>query len=200
MDSRRVAGIALVVGGTALAGVSAIAALTFGSGDGPSIAASTPVASASLAAVVTPRATPSPEPAPTAAPSASPSAASGLVQDDEARIRAFYEVLVPAVREPDAQRLVDLVHPATTDRYGVAACLVYFAGLDDPDFDVAVDSVDDPAPWDYVTDDLTTTIEDAWAVDADLTSRGSTVARELHVAEADGDIRWFTDCGVPLPS
>ena len=60
-------------------------------------------------------------------------------------------------------------------------------------------SVSSPAPWDYTTDGVTTTIPDALAVDASMTAKGSTAATVLRLAIVDGEVRWFTYCGTPLP-
>ena len=53
-----------------------------------------------------------------------------------------------------------------------------------------------PAAWDYVTDGLTTTIDDAWTVPV-TQAEATPPERELHFAPVDGTWRWFTDCGNP---
>ena len=113
---------------------------------------------------------------------------------------AFTTVLIPAMREADAVTLVAILHPATIERYGLDACLAELGRLPDPTFDVVeVHGVSSPAPWDYTTDGVTTTIPDALAVDASMTAKGSTVATVLRLAIVGHEVRWFTDCGTPLP-
>ena len=54
------------------------------------------------------------------------------------------------------------------------------------------------APWDYTTDGLTVQIPDAITVDASITAKGATETLAFHVAMVDGEVRWFTDCGIPI--
>ena len=102
------------------------------------------------------------------------------------------------MREPDAATLVAILHPATIERYGVDACLAALSRLNDPTFDVLIHAVASPAPWDYTTDGVTTTIPDALDVDASITTQGATTVSSLQVAIVAGEVRWFTDCGTPL--
>jgi hypothetical protein len=134
----------------------------------------------------------------TPAPTRTPSPTPPPTADPGSLVAEFYAVLVPAIRAADADTLVAILHPATLERYGEAACRTQLGGLDDPAFDVVVRGVRPLAAWDYTTDERTTTISGAWAVDADLTANGTTETRELHVALVDGEVRWFTDCGTPL--
>jgi hypothetical protein len=127
-----------------------------------------------------------------------PTVAASPTADRLALVRALYARIVPAIRGPDAATLLALLHPATIERYGEAACRVFFAGLRDPTFDVEVQSVASPAPWAWERDGRTTIIPDAWAVQAQLTANGSTTSQEIHVAPVGGEVRWFTDCGTPL--
>jgi hypothetical protein len=194
--------VALLVAGIALIAIGAIGMLGAGSTSGaPSEGTASASASAttpgSAAATTTASAAPSPTPIATPDPTASPVPPSPT-PDPETLIVAFYEGLDPAIRAADADTLVPLLHPATIERYGEPACRTYLGGLADPTLDIVVESVAGPAPWDYVTDERTTTIPDTWTVQARFTSQGETSDRELHVALVDGQIRWFTDCGTPL--
>jgi hypothetical protein len=202
VDTRRRSGVALLVAGIVLIAIGAIGMLGAGSTEGgpPEADVSAPpsaAVSSSVAPTAPVDATPSPPPTATPVPTASPALPSPT-PDAEALIVAFYEGLDPAIRAADADILVPLLHPATIERYGEPACRTYLGGLADPTLDIEVASVAGPAPWDYITDDLTTTIPDAWTVQAAFTSQGATSDRELHVALVDGEVRWFTDCGTPL--
>lgn len=55
----------------------------------------------------------------------------------------------------------------------------------------------EPERWDYVTDEVSTTIDEAYPVQASATLNGQAVEAEFHVAMEDGTFRWFTDCGAP---
>jgi hypothetical protein len=198
-DPRLLAGVAALVIGLALVGS---AALDLGEDS-----------RTSTAALATPAATAAPSPSarssvaastgPVGSPSA-PSVAStaprpAATPDPFTRVAAFTSVLVPAMRDADAATLVAILHPATLERYGTDACLAELGRLNDPTFDIVVHGVRSPEPWAYRTDGLTTTIADALGVDASVTANGSTAATELHLAIVDGEVRWFTDCGTPLP-
>jgi hypothetical protein len=194
--------VALLVAGIALIAIGAIGMLGAGSTSGaPSegTASATPSSTTvgSGASTTPASAAPSPTPTATPDPTASPVSPSPT-PDAETLIVAFYEGLDPAIRAADADTLVPLLHPATIERYGEPACRTYLGGLADPTLDIVVESVAGPAPWDYVTDERTTTIPDTWTVQAKFTSQGETSDRELHVALVGGQVRWFTDCGTPL--
>jgi hypothetical protein len=115
-----------------------------------------------------------------------------------ADVNALYAKLIPAIRGPDVPTLMALLHPATIERYGEAACRTYLGSLRDPTFNVVIRSVAAPAPWTWERDGRSTVIPDAWAVQADLTTNGTTSTQEIHVAPVAGELRWFTDCGTPL--
>jgi hypothetical protein len=132
-------------------------------------------------------------------PTSQPSAPAAT-PDRLAAVTALYARLVPAIRANDVETLIALLHPATIERYGESGCRAYFAALRDPTFAIVVRSVATPAPWTWDRDGRSTTIPDAWAVQADLTSNGTTEAQEVHVAPVGDEVRWFTDCGTPVGS
>jgi hypothetical protein len=200
MNARAGLGAILVVIGIVIAGS---AFLEIGGGEGATAASASPTLaghSATPATAASPTQPTAASPTPTRAPTSSPSPTPEPTTDLVAEASAFYDALRLAIRTAEVEALLALVHPATVERYGEAACRAYFAGLADPTFDVVVHGVTAPLAWDYVTDERKTTIADAWTVDADLTANGTTTRRELHLAPdpADGDLRWFTDCGPPL--
>lgn len=193
MGDRRRLGAILLALGLLIAGTGVVGALSGGSPsdtgtdptDGP--ASPGPSASTSAAPTATPKTAPTPTPTPTATP------------DPEALIRDLIEDLVAAIRAGDVNSMLPRVHPATIERYGEAACLEELSTrAADPTYEVVIKEIRPQAPWDYVTDDVSTTIADAWTIEVDLTSFGTTSAREVHLAPTDGEVRWFTDCGSPL--
>lgn len=191
MGDRRRLGAILLTLGLLIAGTGVVGAL---SGGPPSDTATDPTDGPASPRPST-RASASPTATPTTAPTPTPTA----TPNPEALIREFMEDLVAAIRAGDVDSMLPRVHPATIERYGEAACLEELSTrAADPTYDVVIKAIRPQAPWDYVTDDVSTTIADAWTIEVDLTSFGTTSAREVHLAPTDGDVRWFTDCGTPL--
>ncbi len=193
MDSRKVAGTLLLAAGLGLAVVSGIQILEGGGSAGLSIAdasaspAPTPTDAATASRVPVASPTPSPEPSPTL--------------DADAQVRAFFVDLMAAIRAGTEESMGARLNGAVIDRYGVSACEGKLASdAADPTYVITVKAVHPLATWDYVTDERTTTIPEAWTVDADVTAQGQTATRQLHVAPMDGTVSWFTDCGDPLPT
>lgn len=194
MADRRRAGTLIFAAGLVLVGIGTVGLVLTGGDAGTTarpIASASPAGSATPTPSLAPTATPTAPPTPVPSPSPSP--------DAETLVAAFFADLVEAIRAGSVGSMADRLHPAVIDRYGEAACDGELAArAADPGFDVAIAAVRAPAPWDYVTDGRTTTIEETLTVDASVTSGGATTVRELHVAIVDGAVRWFTDCGSPL--
>ena len=195
MNGRTIVGAASL-----LVGLAVIAAAVVYLGDDSRGAA----ASRATAAAGTPRATSEASAPPASATASAPPTAAAPASrppsspDPFTRVSAFYSVLVPAMRDADADTLMSILHPATIDRYGLAACQAELGSLDGPTYDVIVHGVLSAAPWDDATDGQSTLVPDAITVSASVTADGATETRELHVAMVDGEVRWFTDCGTPI--
>jgi hypothetical protein len=186
MNGQRWLGLALMVAGV---GVLVFGISRLMSPGGLAAASPTPTPTASAVATsALPAASPTPDP-PTPTP---------IPPLGETDVRAFVEVLVTAIQTGDLNTLIANLHPATMDRYGEAACRTAVAGFTDPTFEIEILSVQDPAPWDYVTDELITTIPDARAVPGNRSAGGVTVPLTFHFAQFGDAVRWFTDCGSPL--
>ena len=120
--------------------------------------------------------------------------------DADTSVRAFFTDLVSAIRTGNIESMGARLNGAVIDRYGSATCEAKLASDQaDPAYTISVTEIHPLGPWDYTTDDRTTTIDEAWTVDATVTGGGETVVRQLHVAPMDGGVSWFTDCGDPLP-
>jgi len=53
-------------------------------------------------------------------------------------------------------------------------------------------------PLDWVIDERTTGIENAYSVEVTILSEQSDTDQEFHIAQCpDGTLGWFTDCGDP---
>ena len=192
MDGRR-SGMILVAVGLVVVAIGVVGLVS-----DRGAATATVVGSVVASPSATPAPTPSAAPALTAAATPPPTPSPSATPDADTRIRAFYVVFVPAFKTGDAKTLLALVHPATIERYGVAACRASFAKLTDPTYAVVIKTIHAPAPWAYAKDGLTKTIADVWAVDVDVTYQGTTTTAVFHVAPVGGEIRWFADCGTPL--
>jgi hypothetical protein len=95
--------------------------------------------------------------------------------------------------------LFERLHAAVLERYGEEACRTFLEGFQGESLEFETVSVTGPAPWDWETDGQSTTIEEAWTVVVDQVSDGEESRREIHLALAEeGEVAWFTDCGVPL--
>lgn len=189
MNGRRWFGLLLILVGVVLLGYGTWRLLGAGGSVTPSPSASLPGASASQSTPPTgapPSATP-------VAPTATPVPPLG-----EADVRAFVEALVAAIQAGDLDAKMAYLHPATLDRYGNLACATDLVGSN-PTFDIEVLEVQAQAAWDYITDGLTTAIPDAWTVTANQTQGGETLPATIHFAPFGGSVRWFTDCGEPIP-
>jgi hypothetical protein len=156
----------------------------------PITASPLPTAPPTPTAVPTP--TPSPDP-PTAPPSVPPSAPPTL---DPATPEEFADALLAAFQSADTQYLFDRLHPLVFERYGERQCRRHVNGFAaDPSASWTVLSSSGPAPWEWETDGLTTTVSDTWTVSIEIPDEGQ---GEVHFAPSEGTWRWFVDCGDPL--
>ena len=113
---------------------------------------------------------------------------------------AFVAGLQDARRTGDLAFLFDRLHPAVLERYGEPSCRAFVGGLAIPSITYAVAGVTGPAPWDWVTDGLTRTIDGTYFLDTTVSSEQVPPAQVvLHVTPVDREQRYFVDCGDPLP-
>lgn len=194
MADRRRAGASMLIVGLVLAGIGTMG-LAAG-GDGVEGTAGGPDASATSGSSPEPTATPvpsrpaTPVPSPTPTPTPSP--------DPDLLLADFITDLTGAIRAGAVGSLGARLHPAVIDRYGRAACDEQLASrAADPSFTVEIIEFRAPASWDYVTDELSTIIDGATAVNGNVTANGTPTARDLHFAIVDDTVLWFTDCGTP---
>jgi hypothetical protein len=107
----------------------------------------------------------------------------------------FALALGKAERDGDVDFRVERLHPAVIERYGEAACRADLDGPPDPTVRFEEPVVDRVGSWDYTSDGETVTIEETFFVNAERYGGGEP-GRDvvLHFAEAEGLLRWFTDC------
>ena len=165
-----------------------------------SVPTQTPALSTATPSATPPTATPptaAPGPSgptfpPTIPPSPPPSAPPTL---DPPTAEDFAAALLAAFQTGDNGYLFDRLHPLVLERYGERQCRRHVNSfVADPSASWTVQSSSGPAPWDWVTDDLTTTVADTWTVMIDVPNEGQ---REVHFVPFEGTWRWFVDCGEP---
>jgi hypothetical protein len=114
-------------------------------------------------------------------------------------VDAFLAEFGEAMVTHDIGFLLDSLHPAVIDLYGQPACEQYLDATADPSFEIEVFKIGPLEPWIWEMDGVSTPIDGAHKVDAQLSQSGQTNDVSLHVAPVDDGLRWFTDCGDPLP-
>ncbi|HYU59035.1 MAG TPA: hypothetical protein VEO00_13450, partial [Actinomycetota bacterium] len=120
-------------------------------------------------------------PAPFVPPtSPTPTATETTVAPEEETAQQFTADLARAIQTGDEAFLFERLGQATIARYGEEACRTYAAGIHDPTRAYTVTDVGEPAPWDYVTDGLTTTVPDVVAVAVTGTAEGQPFKGHLH--------------------
>ncbi|MGQ0804692.1 MAG: hypothetical protein ACT4PI_12630 [Actinomycetota bacterium] len=118
--------------------------------------------------------------------------------DVEETPEEFLAALATAIQDGDADFQLERLHPAVIERYGEDACAADIATRTDPTRAFAVTRVrEEPEPFDYASDGLSETIPETTVVEAQVTADGATNPQEVHVAEVDGEFRYFSDCGTP---
>lgn len=107
----------------------------------------------------------------------------------------FLEKLERALRTGDADFLLGHLDRAVLKRYGKAECRAFMETLEDPTFRFTPTRVTGPDDYDYITDNLTTTVQKVFTIDAETVDEGEPGLSTVHVKVN----KWFTDCGTPRP-
>lgn len=118
--------------------------------------------------------------------------------ETEETVEDFIAVLAAAMKSTDVDTLVARLHPEVVARYGVEQCRTYVATQGDPAFELAHISTSAPLVWAYATDGESVDIVDAFTVTVGQTKTNGFDRREIHLARFEGEVRWFSDCGVPV--
>jgi len=199
VDRRRIGDAVLVIG-VLVTVLGVVLTLTDDGDDAPAEVVATPSHDATATPTATPRAE-TPEPiestsAPTATPSPTPTTPAPTPTAEP--IEAFYPAFNAALAEHDVEFLYARLAPPVFDRYGADQCRTYLDSLPPQDSQLEVIDVAGPAAWDWASDDVVTTVPDAYTVTLERTVDGQTSQIESHVVHVDGEVRWFTDCGDTL--
>jgi hypothetical protein len=122
-----------------------------------------------------------------------------MPSQDTVIIGAFFNTLNTAFKVQDVTPLLESLHSSVIDRYSTPVCLAYIEARIDKPVHREVIEVTGQGAWAYETDGLSTTIENAYSVVVDTTAEGQTTRVVVHLAREGDHLRWFTDCGDPLP-
>lgn len=142
--------------------------------------------------------------------SAGDASAPAEAADPAQLIAEFVPQLYRALAEHDPDSFAfDHLDPAVVERYGAEQCRSYVTSREHEDgLEVEVRGVGEADIYEYVTDGVSTAVDDVYAVDLTMREAGETTDRTAHIGVGDhGDAHaageanptWFTDCGEPLP-
>lgn len=146
-----------------------------------------------------------PEGSPTAGPVARTDAEAPLVTDP-AHVplplsedpRDFLAGFTTAVQNGDVDWLLGRLNPAVTQRYGAEQCRAYLrSSVIDPTMRLQLSTVTGPGSWEWSTDERSTVVDEVYRVGAHRFLRGSETTGNLWLANVDGRLTWFADCGTP---
>jgi len=115
-------------------------------------------------------------------------------------VEAFFDRFNANFSAQSSEGLLFLLHPAVIDLYGAEACQAYLEEVVQNVIQVKVLSSSGPEIWQWEIDERTTPIDNAFTVNANVIVGDATNQRDLHIADDEnGLLKWFTDCGDPLP-
>jgi hypothetical protein len=133
----------------------------------------------------------------TAAPAPEETTGPGTVTTAPETVDAFVAQLVSSLSSGDPSFAVDRLHPTVLSAFPTQ-CPAHLDSVTDPTFDIQVTEVSQPGDYVYAPPSLggvQYTVPNVIALQAQVTTNGTTAPQELHVADVDGTYRWFTDCG-----
>lgn len=115
-------------------------------------------------------------------------------------IDAFIQVFNGAFQDGDPEPLYQLLDPAVIDLYGEEACRTYTETIVDTPTSIEYLDASRVEAWNWEQDNAVVPVDFAYAVQVNFTSQGQTQQQEIHLTlPGDNSVRWFTDCGDPLP-
>ena len=133
-------------------------------------------------------------------PATTTTAATSTAADEPSareRVAAFTAVLDAAHAEGDDGTLFERLHPIVLERYGADQCRAYLSSVTGSLSDTEVLEVEGPTTIEFATDGIAAQVPDGYNVEATFKVGDTARTAEIHFAEVDGELAWFTDCGVP---
>ena len=115
-------------------------------------------------------------------------------------IDAFIQAFNGAFQDGDSDPLYQLLNPAVIDLYGEEVCRAHLGEIIQTPTSLEYLDSTRVGVWDWELDGVITPVDFAYAVQLNYTSQGQTTKQEVHLTlPGDNSVRWFTDCGDPLP-
>ena len=124
----------------------------------------------------------------------------GLAPGVADTIQSFVDVFNAAFADGNTEHLYQLLHPTVIDMYGEEACRVYLGTIVETPTTLEYLDATRIGAWDFERDGAVIPADFAYAVQANFTADEQTTQQELHLTlPGDDSVRWFTDCGEPMP-
>ncbi len=117
----------------------------------------------------------------------------------DAEVGMFLNDLAGWFRNSDSNNLLARLHPVIRGTYGDEQCRAFTASLQSEDLTIETISVGKPDLWRFTLDDANFVVNDTVSATARRSEGGTTTESVIHVASVGGQLRWFADCGDPLP-
>jgi len=116
-------------------------------------------------------------------------------------IQSFFNTYNEMFLAADVDGLLGMLHPEVLGLYGAAACQEYLGAVVENTIQIELLQLLSGEPWSWEIDDQATIVEDAYSVQVQVTVEEQVFQQEMHLGRnSEGNINWFTDCGVPLGS
>jgi hypothetical protein len=123
--------------------------------------------------------------------------ASPAVMED---MEAFANIFNQAFVDVDYTNLYRLLDTNVLNIYGEEQCQTYLQSVIETPTSIEIIDAVQVGPWTFERDGISTPVTDVYSVNVNFIVRGQTSRQELHlVIPGDDSVRWFTDCGEPIP-
>ncbi len=113
-------------------------------------------------------------------------------------LEAFFDDFQAAVQTADAVWLLEQLHPAVIDLYGLEQCAEDLRGIIPRVVEILPTAVDGPETWVMEFDDTPMQIPDTYEVAVVYHEGATQTPAVVHFGDRFGRLHWFTDCGDPL--
>ena len=114
-------------------------------------------------------------------------------------ITSFIEAFNLAFFRGDIPTLLNMLHPAVFELYGVEACTSYIMEVVGRPIQVEVLNVISFGLWDWERDGIVTMLDNVYFLGISVDQAGETSLQGAHYGQLeDGTLSWFTDCGEPM--
>ncbi|MBN1264003.1 MAG: hypothetical protein JXA25_00815 [Anaerolineales bacterium] len=113
---------------------------------------------------------------------------------------SFIAAFNAAFEEQDTESLYTLLDPAVITRYGEDTCRAYLQAVTETPTSISLVDLTREGSWDWERDGLSEVVHSTFTASVEFSAAGETSLQELHLSlPGDNSVRWFTDCGDPLP-